>query len=56
MKKNGAILVPIEENIDADKLVKEVSVHLYHLKAHLNVYLQDLGSRAKVHSLADVIA
>lgn len=56
MKKNGATLVPIEENIDADKLVKEVSVHLYDLKAHLNIYLQDLGSRAKVNSLAEVIA
>ena len=56
MKKNGATLVPIEENIDADKLVKEVSVHLYDLKAHLNIYLEDLGSRAKVNSLADVIA
>ncbi len=55
MKKNGAILVPIDENIDGDKLVKEVSVHLYDLKAHLNIYLKDLGSRAKVHSLADVI-
>lgn len=56
MEKNGAILVPIEEYIDADKLVKEVSVHLYDLKAHLNIYLEDLGSRAKVNSLSDVIA
>ncbi|MDD2481341.1 MAG: amidase family protein, partial [Lutispora sp.] len=56
MKNNGAVLVPIEENIDADKLVKEVSVHLYDLKAHLNDYLKDLGTRANVHSLADVIA
>lgn len=56
MENNGAVLVPIEENIDTDKLVKEVSVHLYDLKAHLNDYLKDLGDRAKVHSLADVIA
>lgn len=56
MKKNGATIVSIEENIDADKLVKEISVHLYDLKAHLNIYLEDLGSRAKVNSLADVIA
>jgi len=56
MKNNGAVLVPIEENIDADRLVKEVSVHLYDLKAHLNDYLKDLGTRANVHSLADVIA
>ncbi|MFA5523535.1 MAG: amidase family protein [Tissierellales bacterium] len=56
MKKNGATIVTIEENIDTDKLVKEVSVHLYDLKAHLNIYLQDLGSRANVNSLSDVIA
>jgi len=56
MKKNGAILVPIEENIDSNRLVKEVSVHLYDLKAHLNIYLRELGSRAEVNSLADVIA
>lgn len=56
MKNSGAILIPIEEYIDADKLVKEVSVHLYDLKAHLNIYLKDLGLRAEVHSLADVIA
>lgn len=55
MKKNGATLVPIEKNIDADSLVKEVSVHLYDLKSHLNVYLKDLGARAKVNSLEDVI-
>lgn len=56
MRKNGVTIVSIEENIDADKLVKEISVHLYDLKAHLNIYLEDLGSRAKVSSLADVIA
>lgn len=56
MRKGGAVIVPIEEVIDADRLVKEISVHLYDLKAHLNIYLQDLGERSKVHSLSDVIA
>ena len=56
MRKNGAIIVPIKENIDADRLVKEISVHLYDLKAHLNIYLEGLGQRSKVHSLSDVIA
>jgi Asp-tRNA(Asn)/Glu-tRNA(Gln) amidotransferase A subunit family amidase len=56
MRKNGAIIVPIEENIDADRLVKEISIHLYDLKAHLNIYLNNLGSRTKIHSLSDVIA
>lgn len=56
MEEAGAELVPIEEYIDGDKLVKEVSVHLFDLKAHLTGYLKDLGPRAKVHSLSDVIA
>jgi amidase len=55
MEKQGAVLVDIEENIDADKLVKEVSVHLYDLKDHLGQYLKSLGSLSKVHSLEDVI-
>ena len=55
MRKNGAIIVPIEENIDADRLTKEISVHLYDLKAHLNIYLNNLGSRSVVHSLSDII-
>lgn len=55
MKKSGAILVPLEENIDSDRLLKEISVHLYDLKAHLNIYLNNLGARSKVHSLSDVI-
>ena len=56
MKNNGAILVDIEEEINSDKLVKEVSVHLYDLKRDLTTYLQELGELAKVHSLDDVIA
>jgi Asp-tRNA(Asn)/Glu-tRNA(Gln) amidotransferase A subunit family amidase len=55
MEKNGAILVDIEENIDSDYLVKEVSVHMYDLKAHLGEYLQSLGDLSQVHSLKDVI-
>ncbi len=55
MEKNGAVLVDIEENIDADYLVKEVSVHLYDLKEHLGQYLKDLGDLAQVHSLQDVV-
>jgi len=55
MKENGAILIDIEEDIDADKLVKEVSLHLYELNSDLSLYLKNLGSRAEVHSLSDVI-
>lgn len=55
MEKNGAVLVDIQDNIDADYLVKEVSVHMYDLKAHLGQYLESLGDLANVHSLQDVV-
>lgn len=55
MKENGAKLINIEENIDADKLVNDVSLHLYELKSDLSSYLADLGCKSKVHSLEDVI-
>jgi amidase len=56
MAENGAVIVEIEEPIDANKLVSEVSVHLYDLKRDIDSYLADLGDRAQVHSLEDVIA
>lgn len=56
MKNNGALLISIEEEINTDELVNEVSVHLYELKAHLNSYLEKLEPKAKVNSLTDIIA
>lgn len=55
MKDKGAILIPIEEDINADELVGDVSLHLYELKSDLTHYLSNLGSKSKVHSLQDVI-
>lgn len=54
-KENGIELIDITENIDADELVNEVSVHLYDLKADLNKYLETLGDKSNVHSLEDII-
>lgn len=56
MWKNGACIVPIEENIDSDRLVNEISVHLYDFKSNLDNYLKNLGDLSKVHSLSDIIA
>ena len=56
IRREGAAVVDIAEPLDANYLVNEVSVHLYELKDHLNLYLKDLGSRSPVHSLAEVIA
>lgn len=56
MKAQGAEMVSLNEEIDSDYLVNEVSVHLHDLKDHLNVYLGALQERASVHSLEDVLA
>lgn len=55
LKENGAILIDIEEDINADQLVNDISLHLYELKSDLSQYLESLGSRSDVHSLSDVI-
>ncbi len=51
----GAILIEVNDEIDSDYLVKNVSVHLYDLKDHLNHYLKTLPESAKVHSLDDIL-
>lgn len=55
MKNNGAILISIEEDINADYLVGDISLHLYELQSDLSGYLKNLGPKSKVHSLQDVI-
>jgi len=56
MKKQGATLV---DPADIDTLGKfdetELLVFMYELKADLNAYLSNLGPRAPVHTLKDII-
>lgn len=56
IKKAGGITVDLEESINADLLIKEISVHLHELKRDLNEYLVAMGDQAKVRSLAEIIA
>ena len=51
----GAQLVPVEEDLDSDWMIREVSVHLDDFKAHLNAYLARLPDRAPVHSVEEII-
>ncbi|NBG89248.1 amidase family protein [Isachenkonia alkalipeptolytica] len=55
IQKSGGVVVDLDESIDADQLIKEVSVHLYELKRELNEYLEALGEPAKVGSLKEII-
>jgi amidase len=56
MKEQGATIVSLNEEIDSDYLVNEVSVHLHDLKDHLNVYLAALQAHASVHSVEEILA
>lgn len=56
MREAGAILIEVEEPIDADQLTREVSVHLYDLEPDLDSYLQKLGTDQPVHSLKEILA
>jgi Asp-tRNA(Asn)/Glu-tRNA(Gln) amidotransferase A subunit family amidase len=56
MKDGGAAIVSLNEKIDSDYLVNEVSVHLHDLKDHLNLYLGALKNQATIHSLEEVLA
>ncbi|GAU77079.1 amidase family protein [Fusibacter sp. 3D3] len=55
MSEKGATMVEVNEIIDSDYLVNNVSVHLYDLKDHLNLYLKTLPRSARVHSMAEVL-
>ncbi|HEX2136930.1 MAG TPA: amidase family protein [Microvirga sp.] len=57
MEQAGAVMVPISDPmIDTNKLVAEVSVHLYDLKPDLNSYLSDPRANTPVKSLEEIIA
>lgn len=52
----GATLVELDDEIDSDKMIREVSVHFDDLKTHLNAYLSGLRPDAPVHSVEEILA
>jgi amidase len=57
MKRQGAELIdPVEIPTEKDFGESELTVLLYEFKADLNAYLESLGSRTPVKSLAEAIA
>jgi amidase len=57
MEQAGATMVSIRDPmLDTNKLVSEVSVHLYDLKPDLNSYLSDPKANTPVKSLEEIIA
>ena len=57
IKELGAVLVPINHPaLNADRIVSEISVHLYDLKGDLDRYLGDPGAKAPVKSLQEIIS
>lgn len=55
MEDNGAQIIQVNDEIDTDYLVKNVSVHLHDLQDHLNSYLEKLPEDVVVHSLQDIL-
>ncbi|EGO63451.1 amidase [Acetonema longum DSM 6540] len=56
MRRLGVELVDIDEKFDANRLVAEISVHLYDFQDHLNGYLRGLAGGRRVSSLQDIVA
>jgi Asp-tRNA(Asn)/Glu-tRNA(Gln) amidotransferase A subunit family amidase len=54
LRDSGAHLVTLEDNIDADELIRDVSVGLFELDADLSAYLKERG--APVGSLSEILA
>lgn len=54
MKVSGAFVIELEDKVDTDWLVKEVSVHLYDFKDHLNLYLKKLPSNLPYRTMAEI--
>ncbi|MGB3366217.1 MAG: amidase family protein, partial [Acidaminobacteraceae bacterium] len=55
MKDGGAILIDIDEEIDSEYLVKNVSVHLHDLKDHLDTYLSKIDDSRFASSTKEVL-
>ncbi|MDD5627625.1 MAG: amidase family protein [Elusimicrobia bacterium] len=57
LKKEGAVLVEVgDPALDTAALLAEMDVQKYEFKRDMNAYLQTLGPKAPVHSLADILA
>lgn len=55
-EERGAELITIDEKIDSDWLVKQVSVHLDDFKTHVDQYLNHLPDDWDIHSLAEIVS
>lgn len=56
MQAAGATIINLDEEIDSNYLIDQISVHLYDLRHDLNGYLSCLGPSAPVHSLEEIAA
>ena len=55
-EKGGATLIALDDPIDSDWMIKEVSVHLDDFRTHLDGYLSKLRPDAPVHSVEEIVA
>lgn len=55
MNDAGAEIIEINDEIDSEYLVKNVSVHLHDLKDHLDIYLSTIGDEKFVKSTKEIL-
>ncbi len=55
LEAGGAVLIDIQDPLDSDWMIREVSVHLDDFRAHLDAYLAGLRPDAPVHSVGEII-
>ena len=55
IEQQGATIVELDNPLDADALVSDVSIHLYELDEHLTNYMQNTQPQTPVKSLAEII-
>ncbi|MCH4890101.1 amidase [Acidaminobacter sp. JC074] len=56
LRAQGVYILDLKDVFDTAYLVKDVSVHLYELKDHLNAYLRNLPDHVSVHSLEEILS
>lgn len=54
-EENGAVLVPVKDNIDQPYLTTETSVHLDDFREHLDGYLKTLPEDWPIHSMGEIL-
>ena len=54
LQEGGAVLIPLQEEINSTELARNASIHLEEFREDLDNYLKKYGKSAKYHSLLEI--